>query len=61
MGKNKPILGAIATMIVFYLLIAFVLWDINAYNWDTGARIMYAIFSPMFAALVYFRIKIDEK
>ena len=61
MKINKSILGAIITMVVIYLLITFALWDINAKNWDTGARIMYAIFSPMFAALVYSGIKIDEK
>jgi hypothetical protein len=57
MGKNKPILGAITTMIVFYLLIAFVLLDINAYNWNINARAIYALWSPIFSVLVYSGIK----
>jgi hypothetical protein len=57
MKTTKPILGAIATMIVFYLLIAFVLWDINAYNWNIGARALYAIWSPIFSVLVYSGLK----
>jgi hypothetical protein len=59
--KDKALIGALATMIIVYLLVSFAVWDLNAGCWDMGARVMYAIFSPMFAAIVYSSIKIDEK
>jgi|LakMenEpi03Aug12_release.lakeMendotaPanAssembly.Ray.scaffolds.fasta_scaffold1624212_2 hypothetical protein len=61
MKTNKPILVAIATMIVIYLLIAFVVWDINAHNWNIGARAIYVFWGTIFSILTYSGIKIDEK
>jgi len=59
--KDKALIGALATMVVLYLLISFAAWDINAKHWDMGVRAMYAMFSPMFAGLVYSGIRLDKK
>lgn len=59
--KNKPIIAAILTMVAIYLLISFVAWELNAKYWKPEARVMYALFSPIFAALMYSGIKIDNK
>ena len=61
MSNNKPIIGAILTMVSIYLLISFAVWDLNAKNWELPARVMYSLFSPIFAALMYSAIKIDNK
>ncbi len=60
MSNNKPIIAALLTMVVIYLLISFAIWDLNAKHWEAPARVMYALFSPIFAALVYSGIKIDN-
>jgi hypothetical protein len=59
--KDKALIGALATMIIVYLLVSFAVWDLNAGRWDMGARVMYVIFSPMFAAIVYSGIRLDER
>jgi predicted Na+-dependent transporter len=60
MKIDKPLLGAIVTMIVLYLLISFAIWDLNAKHWDMGVRVMYAMFGPVFAGLVYSGIRLDQ-
>jgi putative effector of murein hydrolase LrgA (UPF0299 family) len=60
MKINKPLLGAIVTMIVLYLLISFAIWDLNAKHWDVELRAMYVIFSPMFVGLVYSGMRLDQ-
>jgi len=60
MKTNKPILLAIATMIMIYLLISFITWDINAHNWDIMARVSWALWSPIFSLLVYISFKNEE-
>lgn len=61
MRNNKPIIAAILTMVVGYLLISFVAWELNSKYWDPAARVMYAMFAPIFAALMYSAIRIDNK
>jgi hypothetical protein len=58
--KDKALIGAIVTMVAIYLLVGFCVWDLNAKNWDIGARIMYSIFGTMVAGLVYSGIKMDQ-
>jgi hypothetical protein len=60
MTNSKPLIGAILTMIIFYLLISFSIWDLNAKNWNMGARVLYCVFSPLFSILVYIGIKIGQ-
>lgn len=60
MNNNKPIIAAVLTMLAIYLMIAFAIWDLNAKNWEVPARVMYAIFSPIFAGLVYSGVKIES-
>ena len=61
MSNNKPIVGAILTMIVFYLLISFSIWDLNAKNWSIVTRSMYSCFGPVFSIFVYVGLKLDQK
>ena len=61
MSNNKPIIAAILTMVVGYLLISFAAWELNAKYWNPAARVMYAMFAPIFSALTYSGIKIDNK
>ena len=60
MKKNQPLIGAILVMILFYLLVSFVIWDLNAKHWSLYARSMYALFSPVFSIWVYAGIKINQ-
>jgi phosphoglycerol transferase MdoB-like AlkP superfamily enzyme len=55
--KNKPLIGAILTMVGIYLLISFAIWDLNAKHWHTEVRAMYSFFAPMFSGLAYSAIK----
>lgn len=61
MSNNKPLIAAILTMVVCYLLVSFAVWDLNAKHWDTPVRVLYSLFSPIFAALEYSSIKIENK
>lgn len=58
--KINPLIAALLTMVAIYLLISFAIWDLNAKNWETGARVMYAIFSPIFAVLMYSSVKLNQ-
>ena len=60
MKNNKSIIAALLTMVALYLLISFAIWDLNAKHWEVPARVMYAIFSPIFAGLVYSGVKVSE-
>ena len=60
-NNNKPTIAALLTMVVIYLLMSFAIWDLNAKHWEVPARVMYALFSPIFAGLVYSGVKIDNK
>ena len=60
MKNNKPLIAAILVMIGFYLLVSFAIWDLNAKHWSTEARVMYAIFSPVFSIWVYAGIKLNQ-
>lgn len=53
MSKNKPLIAAILTMVAIYLLVSFAVWDLNAKNWEMAIRVIYALWSPIFAVLVY--------
>lgn len=59
MSTNKPIIAALFAMVVMYLLISFAAWELNAKHWEAPARVIYAIFSPILAALVYSGDKIQ--
>lgn len=59
--KINPIIGAILTMVVIYLIISFAIWDLNAKHWKTEARVLYALFSPLFSALMYSSIKLFKE
>ena len=61
MKNNKPLIGAILTMVAFYLLISFSIWDLNAKNWTIVTRTMYSCFSPAFSIFVYAGLKLDQK
>jgi hypothetical protein len=56
--SNKPIIAAILTMVVLYLLISFAIWDLNAKNWEIGVRVLYAFWGTMFSVLAYSAVKI---
>jgi hypothetical protein len=58
--QTEAIIGAILTMVVFYLLGAFAIWDLNAKHWSIEARVMYAIFSPVFSIWVYAGIRLNQ-
>jgi hypothetical protein len=58
--QTAAIIGAILTMVVFYFLISFVLLDVNAKNWNMGARVLYCVFSPLFSIWVFVGIKIGQ-
>lgn len=60
MSNNKPLIGAIISMLVMYLLISFVVWDLNAKNWEIATRLMYALFSPIISGCTYLSIRIDS-
>ena len=60
MSNNKPIIAAILTMVVGYLLISFAVWELNAKHWNPAARVMYVMFAPIFSVLVYSGIKIEN-
>ena len=60
MTNNKPLIAAILTMLAIYLLISFAIWEINAKYWKTEARVMYALFAPIFAALMYSSVKLEQ-
>jgi hypothetical protein len=53
MKNNKPIIGVILTMIVFYLLISFVVLDINFKHWSTEARALYSFCAPIVSMIIY--------
>jgi hypothetical protein len=42
----------IMSMCFIYLLVAFMTWDINAGNWEIGARIMYVLFATICSAVI---------
>lgn len=60
MSNIKPIIGAILTMVVIYLLMSFCLWDLNAKHWEIVARVVYAMFATIFAVVIYAVIKIEQ-
>lgn len=59
--KDKSIIGAILTMVVLYLLVSFAAWELNPKNWVVEARVMYALFCPIFSLLVFVMIKLSNK
>jgi hypothetical protein len=58
--NNKPIIGAILTMVVLYLLISFAAWELNAKNWAVEARVLYAIWGTIISLLVFAMIKLGK-
>lgn len=60
MTNNKPLIAAILTMLAIYLLISFAAWELNAKYWKAEARVMYALFAPIFAALMYSSVKLEQ-
>ena len=61
MSNNKPIIGALISMLVMYLLISFVVWDLNTKNWQTELRLMYSFWSPIISLLIYISIRADNE
>ena len=61
MSNNKPLIAAILTMVGIYLLVSFAIWDLNAKHWSIEARVMYAMFSPVFSIWVYAGIKLNQQ
>jgi hypothetical protein len=59
--KTKPLIAAILTMIAIYLLISFAVWELNAKYWEVGVRVMYSLFAPIFAALMYSSVKLYQE
>jgi hypothetical protein len=57
---NKPIIAAILTMVVLYLLVCFAAWELNPKNWVLEARILYAIFSPILSLMLFGIVKIEK-
>jgi hypothetical protein len=49
---GKKVTTFILSMIGFYLLIAFVAWQIDPSMWDIEVRVMYAVFAPMLSSLI---------
>ena len=61
MSNNKALIAAILTIVAIYLLIAFAVWDLNAKNWGIRVRVVYSLWCPIFAVLVYSGRKIGSK
>ena len=61
MSNKKPIIGALISMILMYLLISFVVWDLNTKNWQTELRLMYSFWSPIISLLIYISIRADNE
>ena len=59
--KINPIIAALLTMVGIYLLISFAIWELNAKYWGTAARVVYALFAPIFAALMYSTVKLYQE
>jgi hypothetical protein len=54
----------IMSMCFIYLLGAFMTWDINAGNWEVGARVMYAMLGTIcsvVASIVRYEMMINKK
>ena len=49
---NKSIAVFILSMVILYLLVAFVTLHIDFRLWDNGARIIYALFGPIISTLI---------
>lgn len=49
---NKLIAVFTSSMVILYLLIAFVTLHIDFRLWNEGTRIMYALFGPIISALL---------
>ena len=60
MSNNKPLIGIILTMIITYLMVSFIKWDLNAKHWDVPIRGMFATLSPIFSVLIYLAIKNEQ-
>lgn len=59
--RINPIIAALLTMVGIYLLISFATWELNAKYWKTEARVMYALFAPIFAALMHSSVQLYQK
>lgn len=57
--KNIKLISIIATLVIFYLLIAFSQWDLNASKWSSETRFFYSLFSPFLSFFVYGLIVTD--
>ena len=58
MSSNKNKLNFLLLISIFvlsmtatYLLISFIMWDLNASHWPMGARVLYAIFGTGFSGI----------
>jgi len=51
----------VLSMAFTYLLISFILWDLNASHWPMGARILYTIFGTGFSAITASGINLYSK
>lgn len=52
--NKKLLLPLITIMCIFYLLISFAVWNINAANWNTELRFAYSFFCPILSVITYF-------
>lgn len=57
---KKLLLPIITIMCIFYLLVSFIVWDLNASHWNIAVRFAYAFFCPILSVITYF-ILLDTK
>ena len=58
--NKKLLLPLIIIMCIFYLLVSFAVWNINAAHWNPAVRFAYAFFCPLLSVIAYF-ILLDNK
>jgi hypothetical protein len=52
--NKKLILSLITIMCIFYLLLSFAVWNINAAHWNPVLRFVYAYFCILLNVIAYF-------
>lgn len=46
---KKKVVTFILSMLMFYLLVSFVVWNLDASMWDIKLRAMFAFAAPLFS------------
>jgi hypothetical protein len=51
----------VLSMNATYLLVSFIMWDLNASHWPMGARVLYAVFGTGFSAITTSGVYLNNK